>query len=92
MTGGRWPQGYDGAISPDHLPISVGRPNGAAAPPPETEEAFPLGDIQLDAVERDLISKALREADNNRSRAARLLGITRSQLYSRMQKYGWAAG
>lgn len=37
-------------------------------------------------------AKALREAENDRSRAARLLGITRSQLYSRMQKYGLAAG
>ena len=54
--------------------------------------SFPPGGIQLDAVERDLIAKALREAENNRSRAARLLGITRSQLYSRLQKYGLAAG
>jgi transcriptional regulator with GAF, ATPase, and Fis domain len=82
-----------GLITLEHLPISVGRPSGNAAPQPqETPEAFPLGGIQLDAVERDLIAKALREADNNRSRAARLLGITRSQLYSRMQKYGLAAG
>ncbi|MFL6236731.1 MAG: sigma 54-interacting transcriptional regulator [Thermoanaerobaculia bacterium] len=81
-----------GLITLEHLPISVGRPNGTAAPQPETADAFPLGGIQLDAVERDLIAKALREAENNRSRAARLLGITRSQLYSRMQKYGLAAG
>ena len=81
-----------GLITLEHLPISVGRPSDTAAPPQETAEAFPLGGIQLDAVERDLIAKALREAENNRSRAARLLGITRSQLYSRMQKYGLAAG
>jgi DNA-binding NtrC family response regulator len=42
-------------------------------------------------VERDLIMKALQEAQNNRSQAARLLGITRSQLYSRMQKHGLGA-
>jgi transcriptional regulator with GAF, ATPase, and Fis domain len=82
-----------GLITLEHLPISVGRSNGNAAPPePETPEAFPPGGIHLDAVERDLVAKALREADNNRSRAARLLGITRSQLYSRMQKYGLTAG
>jgi transcriptional regulator with GAF, ATPase, and Fis domain len=82
-----------GLITLEHLPISVGHPSGNTAPPPqETAEAFPPGGIQLDAVERDLITKALREAENNRSRAARLLGITRSQLYSRLQKYGLAAG
>ncbi len=71
----------------------MGRSNGNAAPPePEISEAFPPGGIHLDAVERDLVAKALREADNNRSRAARLLGITRSQFYSRMQKYGLTAG
>jgi transcriptional regulator with GAF, ATPase, and Fis domain len=79
-----------GLITLDHLPISVGRPEGTAAPA-EPMETFPPGGIQLDAVERDLIAKALQEAENNRSRAARLLGITRSQLYSRMQKYGLAA-
>jgi DNA-binding protein Fis len=30
----------------------------------------------------------LKEARNNKALAARLLGITRSQLYSRIQKYG----
>ena len=78
-----------GLITLEHLPISVGQSNGTAAPSPqEMPEAFPLGGIQLNGVERDLIAKALREAENNRSRAARLLGITRSQLYSRLHKYG----
>jgi transcriptional regulator with GAF, ATPase, and Fis domain len=76
-----------GLITLEHLPIHVGRPEGNAVPL-EPKEAFPPGGIQLDAVERDLIAQALQKAENNRSRAARLLGITRSQLYSRMQKYG----
>ena len=33
-------------------------------------------------------AQALRESRGNKSRAARLLGLTRSQLYSRIQKYG----
>ena len=74
-----------GLITLEHLPIHVGRPEPAT---PERMETFPPGGIQLDAIERDLIARALQEAENNRSRAARLLGITRSQLYSRMQKYG----
>jgi transcriptional regulator with GAF, ATPase, and Fis domain len=76
-----------GLITLEHLPIHVGRPEGNPAAP-QRMETFPPGGIQLDAIERDLVAKALQEAENNRSRAARLLGITRSQLYSRMQKYG----
>jgi transcriptional regulator with GAF, ATPase, and Fis domain len=76
-----------GLITLEHLPIHVGRPESNTATP-ERADTFPPGGIQLDAIERDLVAKALQEADNNRSRAARLLGITRSQLYSRMQKYG----
>ena len=34
-----------------------------------------------------MIVKALEEARNNRSRAARLLGITRSQLYTKLQRH-----
>jgi len=80
-----------GLITVEHLPIGVGRPtpvrshDGAA-------EAFPSGGVSLDGVERDLITKALQESKNNRSRAARLLGITRSQLYSRIQKHGLGEG
>jgi transcriptional regulator of acetoin/glycerol metabolism len=30
----------------------------------------------------------LRQAKGNKSKAARLLGLSRSQLYSRLEKYG----
>ncbi len=80
-----------GLITLEHLPIALGQP--AAAPAhPESPDAFPPGGVNLEVVERDLIAKALEEAGSNRSRAARLLGITRSQLYYRMQKHGLAAG
>ena len=35
-------------------------------------------------VERDLIRDALQEANGNRSKAAKLLGVTRPKLYRRM--------
>jgi transcriptional regulator with GAF, ATPase, and Fis domain len=76
-----------GLITVEHLPIGVGQKGGAARRQ-ASDGAFPAGGVSLDGVERDLITKALQEAKNNRSRAARLLGITRSQLYSRMQKHG----
>ena len=76
-----------GLITVEHLPIGVGRPDGKAGRA-GTDGPFPSGGVNLEVVERDLITKALKEAENNRSRAARLLGITRSQLYSRLQKHG----
>jgi len=80
-----------GLITVEHLPIGVARP-GATPARHEGPEAFPPGGVNLEFMERDLITKALREAQNNRSQAARLLGITRSQLYSRMQKHGFEVG
>jgi DNA-binding NtrC family response regulator len=42
----------------------------------------------LSDVERRTIGQALRETDGNKSKAARRLGITRTQLYCRLRKYG----
>jgi DNA-binding NtrC family response regulator len=42
----------------------------------------------LAQIELDLIEQALEMAAGNRSKAARLLGITRDTLLYRMQKYG----
>jgi transcriptional regulator with GAF, ATPase, and Fis domain len=51
----------------------------AGSPPP----ALPLGDL-----ERQAVQAALERAKGNRSRAAALLGVTRSQLYTRLKRYG----
>ncbi|MBM4421662.1 MAG: sigma-54-dependent Fis family transcriptional regulator [Chloroflexi bacterium] len=40
------------------------------------------------ALERDLITTALRDAGGNRSRAAELLGIYRRLLYAKIKEYG----
>jgi two-component system response regulator HydG len=37
--------------------------------------------------ERDRITKALREAENNKTHAARILGIDRKTLYNKMKQY-----
>lgn len=44
--------------------------------------------IDLEKVEMDLIRQALHRTNGNRSRSARLLGISRDTLLYRMQKYG----
>jgi len=50
---------------------------------------LPAGNISLDEVERELISYALDMHDGNQSQTARYLGITRSALIYRMQKFGF---
>jgi transcriptional regulator with GAF, ATPase, and Fis domain len=70
-----------GLISAEHLPGSGnGRGRSAAGVAGQS-----LGDV-----ERQLVENALKDARNNKAQAARLLGITRAQLYSRLQKYGIA--
>jgi DNA-binding NtrC family response regulator len=41
--------------------------------------------FNLDTFERDLLHAALERAGGNKTAAARLLGITRRRLYSRLQ-------
>lgn len=48
---------------------------------------LPASGIDLAQVELDLIEQALEMASGNRSKAARLLGISRDTLLYRMQKY-----
>jgi DNA-binding NtrC family response regulator len=50
--------------------------------------ALPAGGISLDAVEKDFILQALSRAQGNKTKAARLLGISRRALYSRMNTHG----
>jgi DNA-binding NtrC family response regulator len=56
----------------------------------EAKEAADAGDgpSRLDQVEKDTIARALRRHNNNVSRAAQALGLTRTSLYRRMEKYG----
>jgi DNA-binding NtrC family response regulator len=65
-----------GLITREHLSL---RSSSVAAPsrPPN-----------LPDVERQTIAQVLRESDWNKSKAARRLGITRTQLYCRLRKYG----
>jgi DNA-binding NtrC family response regulator len=60
---------------------------GAAATPGWVPEIPPEG-LSLEVLERELILKALERARGNKSQAARLLGLTRRTLYSRMERHG----
>jgi two-component system response regulator HydG len=78
-----------GLITRQHLPAVVGRPrevraamNGDGRLPP-----LPAGGVDLYDVERRLVAQAMEQSQGNKSRAARLLGLTRSQLYTRLERY-----
>ena len=48
---------------------------------------IPPNGLSLETLERELILQALDLARGNKSQAARLLGLTRRTLYSRMEKH-----
>jgi transcriptional regulator with PAS, ATPase and Fis domain len=54
-----------------------------------TTENQSLPMITLDDAEQQLIRQALAQANNNKQQAADLLGITKSSLYRRLEKYGF---
>jgi transcriptional regulator with GAF, ATPase, and Fis domain len=65
-----------GLIGAEHFALrTASRPPGAVS-------------TDLGTVERETITKVLRECRWNKSRAARRLGLSRTQLYIRMRRYG----
>lgn len=65
------------------LPFHLSRAGNEAA----RCDSFSLKDVQ-DRAEKDAIVYALETANNNKVRAAALLGIHRTLLYKKMRKYG----
>jgi transcriptional regulator with PAS, ATPase and Fis domain len=65
-----------GLIAPQHLLLPVGRQ-------PATAET-----TDLNVVEQQTVEHVMRETRGNKSKAARRLGLTRTQLYGRLRKYG----
>jgi two-component system NtrC family response regulator len=72
-------------IEPEHL--SFARPERVAGSESWVPRIPPDG-LSLDVLERELILQSLEMARGNKSQAARLLGLTRRTLYSRMEKHG----
>ena len=52
------------------------------------DETFVLSNYNLENVEKEVIMKVLREHNGNITQAAKELGLTRTSLYRRMEKFG----
>ena len=75
-------------LEPEHFPERIrgmGQGSGAMVAQGQTVDTIPGG--TLDQVERNMIIDALKRADGNRTKAAKLLGITRYALLRRIQKF-----
>jgi DNA-binding NtrC family response regulator len=75
-------------IEPENLPYEFGNSRNGVEKPNFT---LPTLGVQLDDLEADLIHQALTRTNGNRSKSARLLGISRDTLLYRIQKHGLAA-
>jgi len=60
----------------------------ALEPTPDARLSARLEEMSLEDAERLLIKKALTRFEGNANRAAEALGLSRSALYRRLQKYG----
>jgi len=74
-----------GLVTSEHLPITIAKSH--PLPASRHSEGFPAEGVRLEAIERDLIEKALVAARNNKSQAAKLLGLPRGQLYSLLRRH-----
>ena len=73
-------------IGIENLPLEIRQPQASATSGRGGFHLPPEG-VRLDEVEVTLIRQALHKTGGNRSRAARLLGLTRDTLLYRLKKY-----
>ncbi len=73
-----------GRIEAQHLPPAIRDPGAAGSAPPQ-EERYRAAEPEA---EREAIEAALTEADGSRSKAAELLGMSRTTLWRRMKEFG----
>lgn len=57
------------------------------SPSPDTSDLPQVGSITLDEMEKEMIVKAMAHHNNRITKVAKSLGLTRSALYRRLEKY-----
>jgi transcriptional regulator with PAS, ATPase and Fis domain len=79
----------DEIVLPEHLPAEILRPRSREAE--KTRAAgitIPDTGLSMEEVEKDLILQALEKAKQNKTLAAKLLGITYDSLRYQVKKFG----
>jgi DNA-binding NtrC family response regulator len=81
----RWSAlGVSRIIGVGDLPSEILNFKGKEISEPSYNEKFPT----IEEAEKELILRALRATDYNKSLASKILGISRGKLYRKMQRYG----
>ena len=78
LANGRW-------ITPDELPLDI--KNKRSFPEIDVKDIFSIKEASR-RLQKELITKALNETEGNRTKAAKLLEISRPMLLSRIKEYG----
>jgi Nif-specific regulatory protein len=74
-------------ISPKHLPFEL-KQTEKNAPVDTEQELFEItGDMSLERMEKIHLSKVLRKLEWNKSKASKILGISRATLRAKIMKY-----
>jgi DNA-binding NtrC family response regulator len=74
-----------GAIQPLHLPKEIAAGAAASIAPIAQEGAL----LSLDEIEKRHIRRVMEACGGNKTRAAKVLGITRLTLRTKIADYGW---
>jgi DNA-binding NtrC family response regulator len=68
-------------LTPDLLPLSASRASATSA------MELPMEGVNLETLERELVTQALRRTGGNQTKAATLLGLNRDQIRYRIEKF-----
>ena len=80
-----------GPIDVEHLPDVLDPTNLAPRPcePVGTQAPTTVSDLEI--IERRIIEETLQQTGQNKAKAARILGVTRKRLYTRIHRLGLEA-
>ena len=78
----------DEIVRPEHLPAEILHLHDRAAAKPSPGLTIPDTGLSMEEVEKNLVVQALEKAGNNKTQAAKLLGITYDSLRYQVKKFG----
>jgi DNA-binding NtrC family response regulator len=79
---------HDDVLTVDHFPSSVAHKQAEKKARAERPFQLPPEGVELEELERTMLTQALERTSGNKTAAARLLGLTRATLRYRLEKHG----